>query len=155
MRIAEALALRADAQRKFEQLRSRAQGSARFQEGEEPAEDANALVVEAEQVLTELEELITRINRTNAATSFEDGTLTDALARRDVLQLRHALYNSTADAASGKTGGGVHRQLRSELRQLTAVPVAELRRRADAVAREHRELDTRIQQRNWEVELLD
>jgi hypothetical protein len=82
MRAAEALALRADAQRRFEQLRGRAQASARYQEGEEPAEDANALVAEAEQVLVELEDLIRRINRTNAATSFDGGTVTDALAQR-------------------------------------------------------------------------
>jgi hypothetical protein len=42
--------------------------NARFQEGEEPAEDAAALLVEAGAVLDELEELIRRINQTNAAT---------------------------------------------------------------------------------------
>ncbi|MBC8093936.1 MAG: hypothetical protein H7Y15_18765, partial [Pseudonocardia sp.] len=47
------------------------------------------------------------------------------------------------------------RQLRSELRQLSALPVAELRTRADGVARDLRELDVRIQQANWEADLLD
>lgn len=154
MRVAEALALRADAQRRFEQLRARAQASARFQEGEEPAEDANALVVEAEQVLVDLKDLIRRINRTNTATPFDDGTVTDALAERDVLQLRHSLLSSVADAAAGKSASRP-RQLRSELRQLTTLSVADLRRQADEAAQAHRELDTRIQQRNWEVELLD
>ncbi len=154
MRVAEALAMRADRQRRFEQLRARAQSSARYQEGEEPAEDANALLVEADAVLAELEDLIRRVNRTNAATPFDDGTVTDALARRDVLRLRHSLLTSVADAASGRAGGAA-RQLRSELRQLSAVPVGDLRRQADELAQAHRELDTRLQQRNWEVELLD
>src|SRR5262245_30135911 len=106
MKLAEALALRADAQKRFEQLRVRAQASARYQEGEEPAEDAAALLQEAADVLRELEDLIRRINRTNAMTSLDDGvTLTDAIARRDVLRLRHALLSSVADAASGKAGG--------------------------------------------------
>lgn len=155
MKLAEALALRADAQKRFEQLRTRAQASARHQEGEEPAEDAAALLQEADVVLQELEDLIRRINRTNAATSLDDDlTVTDAIARCDVLRLRHSLLSSVADAASGKAGG-MPRQLRSELRQIAAVSVSDLRARADESGKEHRELDTRIQQRNWEVELVD
>jgi hypothetical protein len=45
--------------------------------------------------------------------------------------------------------------MRSELRYLSAVDVPALRRRADEVAKEHRELDARIQQVNWEVDLAD
>ena len=155
MRLAEGLALRADARRRVEQMRTRIAASARYQEGEEPAEDAAALLVEAEQALDELESMIRRVNRTNAATDLgADGTMTDALARRDVLRLWHALLGDAADAASGRGGGGF-RQLRSELRQLAALLVAELRSRADGVARDVRELDVRIQRANWEVELLD
>jgi hypothetical protein len=153
VKLAEALALRADARRRVEQLRARITGSARFQEGEDPPEDAAALLVEVDGALDELEQLIRRVNRTNAATDLgADGTMTDALARRDVLRLRHAVLTGAADAAAG---GGGYRQLRSELRQLSALPVAELRRRADGVARETRELDARIQRANWEVDLLD
>lgn len=43
VKLAEALALRADAQKRFEQLRWRVQSSARYQEGEAPAEDARSL----------------------------------------------------------------------------------------------------------------
>jgi hypothetical protein len=38
---------------------------------------------------------------------------------------------------------------------LSALRVADLRAQADRVARELRELDVRIQQSNWEVDLLD
>lgn len=156
MKLAEALALRADAQKRFEQLRSRAQASARYQEGEEPAEDAADLVRQADAVLDELQDLIARINATNAASELDEGeSITTAIARRDVLRLRHGLYNSLAEAAVGKTDYPVYRQLRSELRYLTAVPVSELRARADELAREHRLLDIRLQERNWEVELIE
>jgi hypothetical protein len=40
MKLAEALALRAESNRRIEQLRSRIVDNARYQEGEEPAEDA-------------------------------------------------------------------------------------------------------------------
>ncbi len=79
MKVAEALALRADATRRVEQLRSRIVANARYQEGEEPSEDARALLDEAGEVLVQLEDLIRRINRTNAAAHIgADGTVTDA-----------------------------------------------------------------------------
>lgn len=155
MKLAEALALRADAARRVEQLRARIAASARYQEGEAPAEDAAALLAEVGGVLGELESLIRRINRTNAVTQVEGGgTLTDELARRDVLRLRHGVITAAASAAAGE-GQRAFRQLRSELKMLPALPVAELRAQADDFARQLREVDTLIQRTNWEVELLD
>ncbi|MDG4786853.1 DIP1984 family protein [Micromonospora sp. WMMD1102] len=154
MKLAEALALRVDAARRAEQLRARIVASARYQEGETPAEDAVALLAEVGEVLGELEALIRRINRTNAATEVDHGTLTDALARRDVLRMRHGMVTSAADAAVGEGQRGF-RQLRSELKMIPALPVAQLRSQADDLARQLREVDTLIQRTNWEVELLD
>ncbi|HTW19370.1 MAG TPA: DIP1984 family protein [Mycobacteriales bacterium] len=157
MKLAEALALRSDAVKRVEQLRARVQTNARYQEGEEPTEDANALLAEAGRVLDQLEDLIRRVNRTNATATVEDGmTLTDALARRDVLRLRHAFWSRAADAASGReSSSGGFRQLRSELRTLPALPVRELRTAVDELAREHRELDVKIQRANWQADLVD
>jgi Family of unknown function (DUF6847) len=155
VKLAEALALRADATRRVEQLRTRIVANARFQEGEEPAEDAQSLLAEAGAVLDELEDLIRRINRTNAATRIgPEGTITDALARRDVLRARHSVVTAAADAAVGRSQAGMGRQLRSELKMLAALPVAELRAQADDLARQIRELDVRIQQSNWEFDLM-
>ena len=156
MKLAEALALRADATRRIEQLRTRIVANARFQEGEEPAEDAPALLAEAGAVLDELEDLIRRINRTNAATRIgPEETITDALARRDVLRTRHSVVTAAADAAVGRSQAGTGRQLRSELKMLAALPVAQLRAQADDLARQVRELDVRIQQSNWEFDLTE
>lgn len=156
MKLAEALALRADAVRRVEQLRHRVTDNARYQEGEEPAEDATALLTEADAVLDDLEGLIRRINRTNAAAVIgPQGTMTDALARRDILRKRHALLVAAADAAADQGRLGMMRQLRSELKTLTALPVTQLRTRADHIARQIRDLDVRIQQANWEVDLID
>ena len=90
---------------------------------------------------------IRRINITNARVTVGDGTMTDALAARDMLRLRHSLLTDAAAAASG-SGQAYPRQMRSELRQFSALPVAQLRERADDVARELRELDSSIQQAN-------
>lgn len=156
MKLAEALSLRATAARRMEQLRARIVSNARYQEGEEPAEDAAALLAEVDGVVDEYEDLIRRINRTNAATTIgPDGTLTDALGRRDALRWRHHILTTAADAAAGHTQQSYSRQLRSELKMLSALPVADLRAQADRAARELRELDVRIQRSNWEVDLLD
>jgi hypothetical protein len=152
VKLAEALTERGDAQKRVEQLRARIIANARYQEGEEPAEDAAALLREADEVLTRLRMLVARINRTNSAVDLgADGTMTDALATRDVLRLRHSLLLSAADAAAGSS----HRHLRSELRQLSALPVRELRATADDVAKTLRVLEGRIQQANWTHDLLE
>jgi hypothetical protein len=153
MKLAEALALRAEAARRIEQLRGRIVDNARYQEGEEPAEDAARLLAQSSQSCAELESLIRQINRTNASSQLGAGTITDAIARRDVLKLRHGIITAAADAAAGRQRGW-NRQLRTELTFVSALPVAELRAQADDVARQLRELDTDIQRANWEVDLL-
>lgn len=158
MKLAEALALRGDAQRRLAQLQARAVSVARYQEGEAPPESAMDLLAQAREVTVQIEELVRRINRTNAAAELEPGvTITDAIARRDALASRRKLVTSVADAASGHQphDAGWARQLRSELRQLTDVPVAGLRREADDLARQYRELDMRIQEANWATEVRD
>jgi hypothetical protein len=157
MKLAEALLLRADRNRSLEQLKQRIQVSARYQEGEQPPEDARELVSAASTALDELEGLIPNINRTNSDTVMTDGrTLTDALAERDVLRLRYSMLKASADAASGaQQQVGYMRATRSELKFMRALDVKGLRQQASDVARQFRELDSRIQQVNWTTELQE
>jgi hypothetical protein len=157
MKLAEALLLRADRNRTLEQLKQRIQVSARYQEGENPPEEARDLVAAASAVLDELEILIRNINRTNSGTVMADGrTVTDALAERDVLRLRYSMLKVSADAASGASQQvGFIRATRSELKYMRALDVKDLRQQASDVARRARELDARIQQVNWTAELQE
>ncbi len=157
MKLAEALLLRADRNRSLEQLKQRIQVSARYQEGENPPEEARDLVAAASAVLDELEVLIRNINRTNSATAMADGrTVTDALAERDVLRLRYSMLKVSADAASGGPQQvGFIRATRSELKYLRALDVKDLRQQASDIARRARELDAQIQQVNWTTELQE
>lgn len=155
MKLAEGLARRSDAQKRLAQLQSRAVACARYQEGEDPAENAVELLAQARAVTEEIEDLVRRINRTNAATEVDAGmTITDAIAARDALASRRSVVAAVADAAAGREHRGWGRQLRSELRELTDLPVAELRREADDLARTYRELDVRLQEANWATELV-
>jgi methyl-accepting chemotaxis protein len=151
MKIAEALALRSDLQKRLEQLKQRLVKNARIQEGDVPAEDPAALQSELEKSAQELALLIQRINRTNAATRFGAQTLADVLAERDVLKLRYNAYRELANAASTVQG----RTTRSEIKFVSTVSVAATQRKADDLAREYRELDTRIQEADWLTVLLD
>lgn len=152
MKLAEALILRADAQKRIEQLRQRINNNAQIQEGETPAEDPQALVAEFEEVAAQLMRLIRQINATNVATQLTDGvSVADALAERDVLKLRHSMYTNLAQSASSKQ----MRYGRSEIRLVSTVNVAEVQQQADQVARQLRELDTRIQAANWLTELIE
>lgn len=152
MILAEALANRADVQRLVEQMRGRLAQSALVQEDERPPEEPEELLREADRLLTELEDYIGRINRTNLETTLPDGTtLTAALAQRDVLGLRYGLLKSLVGTASNRT----QRYGLAKIRVLPTVEVAPLRRRMDEVAQERRELDIAIQAVNWTTDLAE
>jgi hypothetical protein len=152
MKLSEALALRADTHKRIMQLRERLRASALVQEGEVPPEDPQELLAELDRLLGQLTDLVGRINRTNLVARLPGGTsLTEALAERDTLELRSGILEAVADAATNK----VSRYSRTEIRLVPTVDVAAVRRRADAVARERRELDTAIQAVNWATELVE
>lgn len=152
MKLAEALILRADSQRRLEQLRLRLLRGAKVQEGDEPAEDPHVLLDEFELTASLLTRLIQQINRTNSTVQLEEGmTLSDALALRDVLQLRQNTYRDLAKAAAITQD----RMTKSEIRFRSTVSVQEVQKQADTLAKEHRELDAKIQALNWQAELRE
>ena len=151
MKLAEALILRADCKKRFEQLKARALRGAKVQEGDEPAERPDELLRELERVAAELADLIKRINRTNTATAFADGkSVSDALAERDVLSLRRGLYADLAATAAVTQD----RYTRTEVKYVSTINIAAAQQRADELARAYRELDARVQELNWQTELL-
>ena len=152
MKLAEALMLRADYQKRAEQLKQRLNQNAKVQEGDTPAENPADLLAELERIAGDLVSLIQRINRTNSATLLEGAqTLADALAERDVLQLRLGAYRELAQAASITQT----RATRSEVKFHSTVNVGEVEQEADRLAKAYRELDARIQAANWLTEVLE
>ena len=152
MKLAEALVLRADGQKRIEQLQQRLIQNAKVQADDQPAENPEILQQELEQLAQELVLLIERINRTNSRTELEAGmSIADALAARDVTKLKSDIYRNLAQAAIVKQD----RQTKSEIKFQSTIQVAEVQRKADQLAKEHRQLDTRVQQANWQTELED
>ncbi len=92
MKLAEALQLRSDLQKRIYQLQERLNQNATVQEGEKPAEDPVALLGELDSCIVQMEEMMERINRTNSQTVTAEGTLTALLARRDCLKIKVEAY---------------------------------------------------------------
>lgn len=151
MKLAEALQERADLNRRIEQLCYRLNNNVLVQEGEKPLEDPAALLEELESSFTRLEWLIARINLTNCAVKVEGRSLTELIARRDVLSLRAEAYRRLVEEASQNT----HRATRTEIKILSAVDVPALQRQADDASRELRLLDNTLQATNWTADLME
>ena len=151
MKLAEALQERADLNRRIEQLRYRLSNNVLVQEGEKPLEDPAALLEELESSFTRLEWLIARINLTNCAVKVEGRSLTELIARRDVLSLRADAYRRLVEEASQNT----HRATRTEIKILSAVDAPALQRQADDASRELRLLDNTLQATNWTADLME
>lgn len=150
MKLAEALIERADSQRRVEQLKQRLNQNAQYQEGEEPAESPEALLAEYRQAATKLEQLIVKINLANNRIQLESGQLmVEALAKRDRLKAEHNTLINLADAATQT----FDRYSRSEIKTLAAIDVKNIRKQIDEIAKQHRQLDTQIQQANWLSEI--
>jgi DNA-binding FrmR family transcriptional regulator len=150
MKLAEALLLRADIQKKLASLQARAQKYAVVQEGERPAEDPKEILRQIEAVSTELQRLVFTINRANLTHRIKTGeSLTEALANRDGLVLRHRILQSIADVcAKPPERYGV-----KEIRWVTTVDVAAIQGQVDGLAKQIREINAAIQEAGWQVEL--
>lgn len=69
-----------------------------------------------------------------------------------MLRLRHALLTEVADAAAARGAG---RQIRTELRYVSAVSVTDLCEQANEIAQRSRELNALIQEANWTIDLIE
>lgn len=150
MRLAEALQLRSDLQKRIYQLQERLNQNATVQEGEKPAEDPVALLHELDGCIAQLEELMERINRTNSQTVTAEGTLTALLAKRDCLKIKVEAYREFLRQASGLS----RRATRSEIKILSTISVQDYQKQVDQMSARLRQVDGAIQAANWTTELL-
>ncbi len=150
MKLAEALLLRADLQKKIASLRDRVVANAVVQEKDEPHEDPNVLLKEAFGAIDQLEALVTKINETNLKAKLGDGrTLTRVIAERDTLKAQHALLTAAiAGCRKEPDRYGVR-----EIKWVATLKVAKLQKQADDVSKKIRELNGRLQEANWKAEL--
>ena len=150
MKLAEALLVRADMQKKIASLRERIGKYAVVQDGDEPHEDPHQLIEEACAAFEAFESLTFRINQSNLNNTLADGrTLTAAIAHRDTLVGQHALINHAIERSQNLQS----RYSMTEIKWVATLNVASLQRQADDFGKQIRELNVAIQQTNWTVEL--
>ncbi len=151
MKLAEALSIRKDLQKRIQQLGQRIGNNVKVQEGDEPLEQPEELMKELNSCLVQLENLIWRINATNMQTVNAEGkTVTQLMAEKDVLTTRITILREAFDRASS----GSDRYSRSEIKMVTTVDVKKLRKMVDDYSAKLRTLDVEIQALNFQTELI-
>jgi hypothetical protein len=150
MKLAEALSIRKDLQKRIQQLEQRIKSNVKVQEDEEPLEDPNELMKELHSCLIQLEELIGRINLTNLNTKNADGqSITQLMAKKDTLTLRIGILRNIYSEATNL----LSRYSASEIRQECVIDVKLLSKQIDDYSRRLRKLDMEIQGLNFLTEL--
>lgn len=150
MKLAEALAERADLQKRIQQLKERLNLNAKVQEGEQPNENPEDLLTELDTLISRLEQLITAINKTNSLTFADGENLTALLAKRDCLSLKITILQDFLNEANDI----FYRGTRTEIKICSTVSITKKRKELDNLSRDLRKLDIRIQQCNWTTDLI-
>lgn len=150
MKLATALSRRADLQGKLNEIEKRLVANSKVQEGEQPSENPVELIAEKDGILSELENLIIKINLTNSKIEYNGTTVTEMLAKRDCLKQNIAIMRNFLNSANDK----INRYSKSEIAIKSTVDVAEYRKKVDVFCKELRELDEKIQELNWTTELI-
>ena len=151
MKIAEALILRADIQKRIAQLKTRLNNSAKVQENEEPAENPELLLTELENLISQLNDLIVKINRTNTLSKIDGISLVELIAKKDTLSQKAGILREFIEIASQK----VDLYSTTEIKVFSTVNVSEQQKKLDKLSKEIRETDTKLQQANWTIDLVE
>ena len=151
MKLAEALNIRADLQRKVYQLKSRLIANSQVQEGDTPAEYPEDLVKELDTSIKKLEDVIKLINKTNSNTYIKNKSISDMIVERDMLKLKMSAINELVNSASNK----VDRYSNKEIKIFSTINVKEKQKELDKMSKEYREIDTLLQGLNWTTDLVE
>ena len=151
MKLAEALKERADLTRKIAELRSRLVSNSLVQEGEKTAEDPQELLRELDGAAERLQYLMARINLTNCRTAIDGVSVTELIAKKDVLTLKLAAYREII----GEASQSANRARYSEIKILPSLDVRALQKAADGIAQELRLTDNALQAQNWLTDLIE
>lgn len=152
MKLAEALTLRADLQKRIAQLKERLLINSKVQEGDSPAEDPIHLLKELDNNSEELERLIKQINKTNSYTYIDAKiSISDLIAKKDVLGLKLSILQEFVKQAGEK----VERYSNKELKILSTINVSDKQKEIDKLSKEYRTIDTQLQGLNWTTDILE
>ena len=150
MKLAEALLLRRDLNNRLFQLRNEISSSVLVQEGDTLDRSITELFKEYDEINQQYSELVVAINRKNATAALADSALLlmEALEQREQLRRKHALLTQALDETKAAPRMG-----RNEIRLVRTIDTKTLTEQLNTTAKQLRELDGKIQQTNWLVDL--
>ncbi|MCU4414704.1 DIP1984 family protein [Acinetobacter sp. WU_MDCI_Axc73] len=152
MKLAEALLLRSDLQKKLLSLQQRIHKNVVVQDGDTPSEDPEQLIDQAVMVNKQLFQLIQKIHQTNAQAQANNGkALLDILNQRDQLTAEHRIIQQAIDNTQKDTD----RYSVREIKWIKAVSVSKLQKQADEISQSLRLINLEIQASNWQVDLRE
>ncbi|WP_227430664.1 DIP1984 family protein [Psychrobacter sp. I-STPA6b] len=156
MKLAKALIIRGDLQKKLSDTKNIIQKNSVVHKESNPNIDPNEMIVKANQIIDELDNLMERIHRTNTLAKTSDGrTMLKLLTERDTLRNRHKLLTSTIESTT-KSHDSFFGERYHDLENIkVTVPVADLQKQADDISMKIRHLNITIQENNWQIDLLD
>ena len=151
LKITEALILRADIQKRIAQLKTRLNNNAKVQEHEEPAENPQLLLTELDSLISQLNDLIIKINKTNTLSKIDGISLVELIAKKDTLSQKAGILREFIEIASQK----INLYSTTEIKVFSTINVPEHQKQLDKLSKEIRETDTKLQQANWTIDLIE
>lgn len=151
MKLAEALQERADINRNIGQIKMRLMNNVLVQEGETTAEDPGKLKSELDNNIKRLAYLIACINLTNCRTIIDGTSLTELIALKDCISVKISAYKDVVYEGSRSTS----RARNTEIKIKPVIDIAGMQAEIDALAKEYRLLDNKLQESNWKTELIE
>ena len=153
MFLAEALLRKAALKKELDALEQRMSESARIPHDEEPADDYLVLLADYNDKEGELLEINRRILATNNNTEIrQEETISQAIIRRDSLKRVVSMYNKLLNAATGSGSRGLFSS--RDVKYKRVVDMDKVRSEMNKAAMQYRDLDIKLQQLNWNTELL-
>ncbi|ODV76728.1 uncharacterized protein CANTADRAFT_329243 [Suhomyces tanzawaensis NRRL Y-17324] len=178
MKLAEALRLKTDYAKKLSQLKSRIRAGCTVQEGDEPPEKPQELLVEYEELSQKLFELGIAINLANSREKISYPShydninnleiigaynsdeipasivrrtrlLLEALSERDILSTKIQTYRDILDACNISS----FRMSKQEIKIMATMDVKVLNKKIDLLSKFLRLIDVKIQESNWLIEI--
>jgi hypothetical protein len=150
MKLGELLIERGELQKRIAQMAARLTEFSIVQEGDVPPFDTVKMLAKLDRSHIKLEEIINKINSINSRTELESGlTLAEAVAKREVMKSRRNIYNGLLLATMLKDS----RYSKKEIRFVSTLDSDHIFNVTDDLAKEIRILDSKIQLKNWEVEI--
>ncbi|MCL2045344.1 MAG: DIP1984 family protein [Oscillospiraceae bacterium] len=152
MLLAEALLKKAVLKKELDALEQRMSESARIPHDEEPVDDYTLLLIIYREKESELFDMNLRILATNNITEIREGeTISQAIIKRDGLKRVVSMYSKLLNAAIGSNRGYYGSR---DVKYIRVIDMDKVRSDMDSAAQQYRELDVKLQQLNWNTELI-